>query len=287
LAAFYFFSCHDGSRWWQAGLAGLSYALAILTYNTPLILAPVLMGFGWLLPDKTGKWKLGMNLMAGIITMAFWLLYQPLTEQKQGITIFSDPTIKAFQMERYMQAQHMLERVRDHQLTNWSGIMLASFIVSFGPQFLVFSGGTHPWHSIPGRGHLMLTVYVGFVVSAFFMVQDSWNKKRNWLAWWWLLAGSLLPAIITVDAPHATRSLLFLWIVGLLSVYAVSRYKKLLPLYVAGLAVESVIFTQGYFIYMPENMPSGWPRGLSETVESAMIVTKGEIVVTNAARLRF
>jgi hypothetical protein len=241
--------------------------LSILTYNTPLLLAPVLIGFTCL--RTIGRWKEKLIESVIIITLSVLMLISTsnLIKQKQAITIFSDPTIRAEQMQRYMLTDSLFSKVVNHRFTDYGLIMTSNYLKSLDPRFLILGEGGHPWHSIPGRGHLMLTTWILIMLSLWFYFKDIWAKKWKWIAWLFLLFGSLLVTVVTVDAPHATRSLMFFWISTLLSVYAIQKISQLKFLVIAGLVIETVIFIQGYFIYFPEHMVTSWQRGLDKALD--------------------
>lgn len=212
---------------WQLLLliAGLLLA-GIFTYNTPLLLAPfLLLGLGiygvgrqWRPVLLTGLAVVLPMLLGGV------MLWQ-LSSQKAGISIFTDPTITTQIAERYTAAQTLPERLVASRWLVYSRLIIKNVLASWSPVFLVTHGGSHPWHSIPQAAHLTWFSYglglvgvLATVVTAVlrFYHRQNWSlKHRSQLLLLWLFIAGLAPAVITVDAPHATRSLLFLtlWVV--------------------------------------------------------------------------
>ena len=96
--------------------------------------------------------------------------------------------------------------------------------------------------------------------------------------------GALLPALITVDAPHATRSLLFLW--GLLMIGAISLPKlkgwALIPL--VTLTLESLLFGYHYFKIFPQEAVKTYPSGIA-TLATKLTSPEKPVAITNASRL--
>lgn len=194
---------------------------AIFTYNTPLLLTPFLI-LGLVVYGFGKSWRLVLSLMFALCIPALVgvLLLWQLSQQKAGISIFSDPTITAQISERYASATTLLERASASRYSTYLSMIWKSFIKSWSPEFLVLHGGSHPWHTIPQAGHLTWFHY------CFALLGVGWSiisllQKGLWLSNWsfnqrsralflWLLLSGLAPAVITVDAPHATRSLLFL-----------------------------------------------------------------------------
>lgn len=208
--------------------AGMSacFLMAVCTYNTPLLLLPALMVFIALaFPVKKNRaffWKTQATLLVVFLIGAFAFL--PATSQKTGITLFTDETVRTQWVEFRQSLPAVWQPIAGSQYAYYALRIAQNFVQSFSPEFLVTRGGSHPWHSLPGTGHLLWAIYglgmVGIVstLSAVWHQRKHWEKLRAPLAWLWLLIASLAPAVITVDAPHATRSLLFLFLFHLFAV---------------------------------------------------------------------
>ncbi len=201
-------------------VAGLVWLVAIFTYNTPWLLLPfitLMVAWSW-------GWKVWSRWLAVVVVLlaVWWIgakVFIPLTQQKSGITIFSDETIWMKSVEYRLSLAPALQPVFGSKYVYWFAVMTDNWLKSWSPQFLVFTGGAHPWHQVPGFAHLSLPVYClmwlglislvgGAVLSLRYHTKTIQPRSKYWLVLW--LGLSLLPAIITVDAPHATRSLLFL-----------------------------------------------------------------------------
>jgi hypothetical protein len=267
-------------------LIAVGYTAAILTYNTPLLLAPVLMIFIWLQKKQSVKERLIKSGIIGILAAMMLVVIWPLMQQKQAITIFNDPTIAAKQREAFVTADSWWEKLKYQRYVNWALIAVDNEWKSLGSKFLVFDGGANPWQSIPSRGHIMLSVYAAAVMGGWywFTTKNKLGMKWRW-PWLVLFVLSLLPAIVTVDAPHATRSLLFFWLLGLVASMAVKMNRYMLPLLTVGLGIELMIFLGGYFSWFPQNMPQLWLPGLKEAINQAEMIRSDQLVViTNDER---
>lgn len=207
--------------WRQLLSISILLTAAIFTYNTPLLLTPFLI-MAILLFSIGRSWRnympVVMALLLPLIIGAF-SLWQ-LSQHKAGISIFSDPTITAEIMQRYAQASSLSEKFMASKYVVYLGMMAKNMFASWSPNFLIIRGGSHPWHTIPQAAHLTWFSYlfgIGGVFLATHAVLRSIGSLRSWsfpqrtraILLWLLLAG-LAPAAITTDAPHATRSLLFL-----------------------------------------------------------------------------
>jgi hypothetical protein len=268
-------------------LSAITYLLAIFTYNTPLLLAPVLVGMVCVTKKQTWRQKgvkIGMiSVLAGFSLLAF----SPLISQKQNITIFSDPTIQAQIRDGYVHTTTIIDKLIHHRVTYELWLMGQRYLASFSPNFLVFHGGGHPWHSIPQWGHFTLTSYILALLG---IGLAGWQviKQRKLTPQFWILLTALLPAIITVDAPHATRSLLFFFILGLMMIYPMLKWSKFIPMVVVFLMIEASVYAYRYFYLFPGSMPTSWPTGIEAAIKNAarIEVPNQLVTITNPTNIK-
>jgi hypothetical protein len=158
-----------------------------------------------------------------------------LTAQKNGITIFSDATTwSEYTQYRAGFEQEWAAKLWGNRYVYYAGLMAKHLGASLGPEFLVSKGGSHPWHQLGGGW-----AHLGWAVVALFYLalgREIWRGGRAIRQWWrarrqgqfssgwqqvfWpaaLVVISLLPAVITVDAPHATRSLQCFYLLAVLA----------------------------------------------------------------------
>lgn len=208
----------------------ITTAVAVLTYNTPFLLLPFLI---ILIPFRRNFKRPTTWTGAVIGLIVLWIaaaaVLLPLTTQKSGITIFSDPLVYHNYIDYRMGLNSSETALFGSKYVYWAGLILENAVSSFSPSFLILKGGSHPWHQVPGTGHLYIVVailaLVGFVVALGRLVVTV--VSRNWkpllqsteFLLLYLLFISLLPSVITVDAPHATRSLLFFFMLAAFAVY--------------------------------------------------------------------
>lgn len=213
---------------WSFGWGLICWTVGIFTYNTPLLLTPfVIVGLLlWYRGEYLKKTLLLSFLLGLLMSVSVASLWQ-LSQQKSGITIFSDPTIESQIIERYLSLDGWQQKVFGSRFVVYSTKIVNNFVSSLTPQFLVTHGGSHPWHTIPQTAHLTWFIYLfglfGLVNQISLAFSSFWHKNQNttqsalnFLAW--LTLASLAPAVVTVDAPHATRSLLSML---LLSIFAI------------------------------------------------------------------
>lgn len=245
--------------------------VAVLTYNTPLLLLPFIIllliykiGF-----KKVRKWSLPVLLLSAILLWAVVSFYS-LAAQKSGITIFSDPSIwEKFAIYR-SQFVGFWQVLLGNKYVFYTQILWQNLIKSFSLNFLVQNGGSHPWHCLPGFGHIFYSVYflaifmlIDFIGEIVIALQDrSFNKKHLILLY--LLVVALAPSVITVDSPHATRSLFFFFMLIAFATMFIDKLVMIFPkktdlifaLFLFVITAESVIYYQKYFFTYPKQQPT-------------------------------
>ncbi len=263
-------------------LASIIYLFAIFTYNTPFLLLPFILIFILFVRDlsKPRQWLSGAAGLVSVFLVGLWQLWPVLTG-KNEITIFSDPET-FFAFARFRQSlPATLEPIIGNRYVYDLYLIFRNFFLSFNPNFVSLSP-YHPWHAVPGTGQLYLSVYLlallGIVVAFLSLIrQVQLISKKNkfkgffvWLKqvlikpadkkflWFHLLVISLAPASITTDAPHATRSLLFFWVLlvfatfftGKVAYFLIRRSKRTLVFW--WYLGVTVLVAVEFFNYLPK-----------------------------------
>jgi 4-amino-4-deoxy-L-arabinose transferase-like glycosyltransferase len=246
--------------------------LSLMTYNSPLLLLYPFLGLLLLL--KRISWKTAVA--AGILGVIVFISVLPATKGKTAITLFSDQTLEFSRRDKRQQAQTIGERIATNPYVFYPVEVGKRYLESFSPRFLVTIGGHNPWHQAPDLSHLGWVLYASMLVGFMFMVHDSIQKKPFALLFMGMLLISPMPSMITVDAPHATRSLFMLFLMSCLAGYAVSIFlrQKTILKYV-GMMALSVVLVSGLF-YVREskdrflNRPQAeWQIGMQSIILEA------------------
>lgn len=274
----------DSKRLLLDTIALLLLAISTVIYNTPLLLAPFLIPLivlrrGW------KHWKVWLFPTLGIFSISFlstWLLSSAIA-QKSGITIFDNPDIYHYYIEYRNALPDALLPLLGNRYAHYVTIVVPNFINSFLPNFMVFEGGQHPWHGLPQWGHVYFSVYllgiVGLLRSLWKLLIRLWNERvidHLHFSLMYLLVIGLAPAVVTVDAPHATRSLWFflMWLLvaasGLQVITEYFRNKGKWILFVALsvlLWISTIHYSHDYILQYPEEYPTELQVGLDESVQ--------------------
>ncbi len=264
-------------------LASLFFFLAILTYNTPFLLLPFVI---LLLPYRIGFKKINKWIMPTflLIIIFIWGLvnFYSLTAQKSGITIFNDQGLwQEFATQRSQLPNH-LQTILGNKYLFYGKIILKNLLASFSLNFLVTNGGSHPWHSLPGSGHIFYIIYLLAIFTLIDLVGElifrdkKISFKKDHLVFLYLTIAALAPSVVTVDSPHATRSLFFFFMLICLAAMFIdklvdifTKHKKLIYSSVLLIMViESSFYYYKYFTRyqykQPQSLFVNYPTLLRE-----------------------
>lgn len=272
-------------------IATIALILGAFSYNTPLLLIPFLIPL-IIYVRSWKKWRSYLPLLILIILvfLIFFKQLASLNSQKSAITIFNDPTsLHNYSLYR-QNFSGISTKLFGNQYAYYLSIILNNFFNSFSLAFVVFKGGSHPWHSLSNWGHLFYSTYflalLGIFLSFFYLIKKKFFDKRYVLSLY-LLIISLAPAVVTVDAPHATRSLLFFFM--LLSfaaiffeqIYQKIKYKNFfLSIFLVTLSIEAFIYYYQYFFIYPKRQPDSlWPEYKNLIIQAEKNYPNREVIV--------
>ena len=156
---------------WRLMLGFVLLFSSIFTYNTPLILIPCLaLILPLLVQSKQLKHSAIVTTVIFTLVGISFLLLSSVWSQKSGITIFTDPTVRAEWLEFRTQLSEPWQSILGNRYSYLFGRVARNFVQSFSPEFVVFRGGAHPWHSLPGFGHLFTVVYLLATLEFFVLI---------------------------------------------------------------------------------------------------------------------
>src|SRR3989344_938439 len=251
--------------------------VSFMTYNTPLILFPFILG-------ALCMWKFlsyrqsFLLLLVGIISFALIL---PATRGKGTITVFSDQNLGELRRAGRMQDSSIIGRIQYSPFIFYLPTVTKNYLATFSPSFLVTQGGRNPWHQPSGASHMTWPLYFA---SLFGVVVLIFTKRKGKGVILSLVVIAPIASSITTDAPHATRSLLFFFMlvvcagVGLEKIF---RYKKILGIVMLG-ALLTGFFTymRTYLVYFPAHPQQEWNTGISLAIQQAESIRKNDEVIT-------
>lgn len=246
--------------------------LAMLSYNTALLLLPFLLPAIIFFRSKQ-SWRFTVPLItfASLIFIIFVQQQASLMSQKSTITIFTDPTILQNYPTYRQNFSGIFTTLIGNQYVYFLSIIIRNFFNSFSPTFLVYRGGSHPWHSIFNWGHLFYSTYFLALAGIFYTIYQFFknkNQRKKSILLLYLLIISLAPAVVTVDAPHATRSLFFFFLLISFAsiifekIYSKIKFKKIfISIFLLIMSIEASYYYYQYFYIYPKHQPQSlWPE---------------------------
>ncbi|NCN03665.1 MAG: hypothetical protein GW942_01160 [Candidatus Pacebacteria bacterium] len=245
--------------------------LAGLIYNTPLILLPFLIvaliiSRGIRQPKK---WLPISSLLTALFTIMF-LSLASISSQKSGITIFSDETIWQESVRHYDSYTGISQKLLGNKYIFYLTKIWPKILESFSMKFLVTNGGSHPWHNLPGHAHLLYTSYFISCLGLLVLLrQILLNKKSIFI--FIMLFSALVPSVITVDSPHATRSLLFIYLFIFCGLYFLTmitkkHFKNVLLIIAVLITIEASRYLYLYFSKYPTTQPASLQVGYEQII---------------------
>jgi hypothetical protein len=266
------------TRWWHFALIILFGSLAIFFYNSPLIILPALSVLPLLgNPRNTFKTWLPQGLFILLIWLAWMVLLHQLVGQKSKITLFDDPTIRSEYLAYRQSMSEPWLTVFGNQYLYYGGRVMQNYFSLYQPGFLLNNQNGHPWHALNGHGYVTLPILMlsmlGILLSGYGYYRKQ--NRRFILVVVYILLLAPLPGAITVNAPHATRSLLFFWILAVLSGYILAAlikravWGRIISFALLFLAVFYFYhYIHDYHLFFPENSRVIWHDQLYPTIET-------------------
>ena len=241
----------------------LFWLLSGLTYSSSLIFIPLFFAAAliWLKPKIIPS--ILFIAAFGFMFVSLWTV----SAQKANVTVFSDPaTIDYYNQTRttVYERSPLLARTWWNKYVFFARKIVVNYFAGFSPQFLLTRGGGHPWQQIPNMGYFYLAEILLAVMGLVYL----FKTKHPWL--WWLLAWLLLAPLasaITIDAPHATRSLYSLPVVLILASFGLPKKKMWQGILLSLYLINFVYFGYQYLVNYPRFYRQNLPVGLEEAIK--------------------
>jgi 4-amino-4-deoxy-L-arabinose transferase-like glycosyltransferase len=254
-------------RWLWLSIALVTMFVSLMTYNTPLILLPLILVTFFI---AFGRKILPAIASIGLVTVLVFALIRPAVQGKQAITIFSDPTYTYAQRTLRHNATNPISHVLSTVPVYFGGVLVKNYVATYLPDFLVIRGGSNPWHQPPYASHLTWLLYLLAILGVILAIKARGKTEIVLLS---LLVMGPIPSAITTDAPHATRSLLFLLMLGVFAAYALNEIWKCGRIIAEALIVLQLISVACYLlVYFTVTTPGylqAWNVGLLGAISEA------------------
>jgi len=299
----FFKSLQNGKWLW---LSAVCLALTPWVYSTAKLFTPLLLVFLFLLWHKEilklSKKYLIFTILS-LILVGMPVVYSTLFgggAQRFGyISIFTDPTTEsevgtAREIDARTRGEKgiglspkFLDRVIHNKYTFWGKNIINNYFLSFSTDFLFVKGDINLRHSI-GTGEFYKIESITLILGLIFFLTGKRDKRIKFLIVFWILAG-VIPAAITRDGGnHATRLILILPPLILLTAYginellAISKLASFIYLLIWLLGIGS--YLHNYYVHYPWKSERSWHYGYEESIKTIKLVEKNydKVIITTA-----
>ena len=206
-------------RPWLLSLSAFFGALAIYTYQSEKVFTPlfvllfIVVYFRELL--KIGKKYLFTALLVGILTVLPTAVFMATDSaaflRAKGTSIFNSPTVylkdNALRVVEDRQKQNYLGLFLDNRRFVYAREVIGGYISHYNISFLIF--GDIGRHHAPFMGLVYLIEIPFILLGIYLLLFGKFDRKAKLIVFGWFLLAPV-PASITVNVPHAVRTLNFL-----------------------------------------------------------------------------
>lgn len=271
-------------------LAGLIFGLSVYVYNTANIFTPLLMlaaslSFAGLKRNKKIILTLFLVSFIVVLPMLYNIFFGFAAERYSKFTVINNQEITdKIQVKRsfYPTSAFTINRFFYNRPVQWLKKMAENYSIAFSPQFLFISGDITYRHSLHELGQLYW-FQLPFLIIGFICLAKGYRKKQNifWLLW---LLIAPLPSATTIDgAHHATRLILMLPPLTVISAIGIIKVlgklankqaiKKVILLFFCLLAgFEICHFQTYYWNFYPFDSWRWWHYGYKEAMQKLSVL---------------
>lgn len=264
-------------KWYLfAGAAAL--ALSAYTYHSDKLFAPalfvILLLYGWKYFIK--KKVLTVVLLAFfVLCNIFWVVDSRTTVRGKGVLFTSQQTqileTSLRQMDHDQQQGDAFGAFLHNRRVVYAQYYIENYLRHFDPNWL-FMKGDNPRHHTPQMGLLYFANIAFLLLGIFYLLK--YKLQYAWILFAWLLLAPAASAL-AIDAPNASRSLIFLpiWHIfeafGWWYAFTLVRNKKLRLLFIVPavfLAMNITYYLHQYYVHTNTDVQKDWLFGYKEAI---------------------
>lgn len=284
-------------------------AINIYVYQSEKVYVPllflVLFSVFWKSIQKISKKWIFLSFILALLVaspMIFYILTNPnALSRAKGVSVFTDTTrllsSNTDKMKRNVENGDVLGQIIDNRRIDYVKAFASGYLSHFQPNWLFYQGDVARHHA-PFMGNLYLFTLPFILLGIYVLLFSDIDKKTKYFI---ILYGIIapIPASITIDVPHAVRTINFIPMYDVLAslgilffiYYCLSKkiYLKL-PLIIIFLLIVFLnvsYYLNQYFVqqnfYNSEYWQYGWEEAVLYTEKEAK--NFNQVVVTNQAPL--
>ncbi len=213
------------------------------------------------------------------------------TQRIEGISIFNDPTvIPQLGFDRMNdvhvrggnnQSVTISDKLFHNQITAYSEIFINNYFQAFSTDFLFVKGDSlNPRQSSGGEFYKIELIFI--LIGLVFLITSQLDKKTKIFLIFWLIASPIPSSLTKGGGEHATRLILMLPILIMLSAFGVyylysQASKRLrivgLVLFSTILFLNFIFYQHNYWTHYPWESERWWQAGFKDAIQST--VTEG------------
>jgi 4-amino-4-deoxy-L-arabinose transferase-like glycosyltransferase len=264
-------------------LSILSFILTFYTYSTANLFTPLLFISLFLIyrPPILNLFKRSFTFFALSLILLLPITYHLTLGQAVGrfklVSVFQDQEliydIVNQRTAAWVDQNALTEKLFHNKAISYTGKVGSNYLSAFSPQFLFISGDPNFRHSISRFGEL-LWVTVPFLVFGFIGLVKNIKNKENKLVLVWLLLAPIPSALTSDGAMHATRLILMLPPLVIISALGVNNFiavlknkKIFLGLFFVALLVNLSAYLHRYSAHYKLESARHWHHGYQEIGE--------------------
>lgn len=256
----------------------LIISLSCYTYHSQKIFTPVLF-IGLLVYSKayllSNRKFIFITVLFFIFCNMFWLVDTRTTQRGRSVMFTSQQTAileESIEKARYDQKnQDLIGELLHNRRFVYLNKYIENYLLHFSPNFL-FMKGDNARHHAPDNGVLYLISLPFIIIGMVNLLKD--NHRSAKLLFLWLFLAPIASAL-AVDAPNASRSMVFLptWQIftsyGIFSIVSKTKEDLKLRLILTIMAlylINFIFYAHMYFIHTNTEYFSYWQYGYKEAV---------------------
>ncbi len=258
---------------WYLPLAAFSFAVAMHTYATYKMEAPLLVLLLLIFNPLKQLWlenRKGVLLSIVIMSMSFGLLIAQATflnSETRFLTInifnnqkIADQITQTVVYERNLASLPVpFNQLFHNKVFEYFSVIIANYLSNFSFDFLFLHGDHNPRHNMTEMGELYYLEGLLILAGLYFLFKTA--KRVFWFMVLWVLLGPL--ATTLVGEPHALRNsmmlapLLFIAASGF---YYLSKFlpRMIVGLMIAGYLLQFVFYAERYYVLSPIKFGHFW-----------------------------
>lgn len=280
-------------------------ALNVYIYQSEKVYTPLLLLFlvfiFWKKFKKIDKKIITASVVVGflvVVPMCLYIFNNPnALSRAKGVSVFTDTTkllsSNKEKIERDNQNNNKIGALLDNRRVEYIKAFTSGYLSHFEPNWLFYRGDVARHHP-PFMGNLYLFTLPLILLGIYVLIFSNIDKRVKVFVVLYLLLAPI-PASVTIDVPHAVRSIntipsyeLFSALGLLYFVLYLKRFKNYIYLPIFGLVTIVVLLNISYYLnqyFVQQNYFDSqyWQYGWNEAVEYTAKESKNfdYVVITN------